>query len=73
MLTVAASNLLRSGEVSVQLSIFDNNDEQSREKRKNSEKTVDKIRQKYGNSAIIKGAVLDTDMGIYTAPDKKKV
>lgn len=72
MLTVGATNLLHSNEASVQLSIFDNNTDSNRDKRKNSEKTVDKIRQKYGNDAIIKGAILDTDIGIYTAPDKKK-
>ena len=71
MLTVSASNLIKSDAVSFQLSLFGNNDEPKREKSRNSEKTIDKIRQKYGDSAIIKGAVLDTDIGIYTAQRKK--
>ena len=71
MLTVTASNLVQSDAVSVQLSLFGGNDEHGREKSKNSEKAVDKIRQKYGEGAIIKGAVLDTDIGIYTTPKKK--
>ena len=41
-------------------------------KRKEAENTVDKIRQKFGNSIITKGAIIDTDFGIYTAPKENK-
>lgn len=71
MLTVSATNLIKSEAVSEQLSILENEELPKREKSRNTEKTVDKIRQKYGDSAIIKGAVLDTDIGIYTARKKK--
>lgn len=70
MLTVCATNLSRSEEMVRQLSIFENTEEPKRDKRLKTEITLDKIRQKYGKEAIIKGAMLDTDLGIYTAPDK---
>ncbi len=72
MLTVSASNLLKESDCTEQISLFADVDNFKRSKIRNSEKTVDKIRQKYGEEAIIKGAVLDTDLGIYTAPSKKK-
>ena len=71
MLTVSATNLVKSEAVSIQLSIFESNDSSKRDKNRKSEKTIDKIRQKYGVDSIIKGAVLDTDIGIYTAQKKK--
>ena len=58
--------------MTTQLSLFGENENSQREKHRKSEKTIDKIRQKYGDEAIIKGAVLDTDIGIYTAPNRKK-
>jgi len=70
MLTVAATNLIKTEMLSVQLSLFDANEDFKREKSRNTEKTIDKIRQKYGEDAIIKGAALNTDIGIYTAPKK---
>jgi DNA polymerase-4 len=73
MLTVAAVNLVSLNSLSEQISLFDNVYEKDRDKKRKSEKTIDKIRQKYGDSAIIKGAVLDTDLGIYTAPKKKNI
>ena len=39
---------------------------------RNKEKTIDKIRQRYGESAIIKGSALDTDIGIYAAPSENE-
>ena len=41
------------------------------EQTKKKEKTIDIIRQKYGKDAIIKGAIINSDIGIYLAPDKK--
>jgi DNA polymerase-4 len=73
MLTVAAVNLVSANSLSEQISLFDNVYEKDRDKKRKSEKTIDKIRQKYGDGAIIKGAVLDTDLGIYTAPKKKNI
>ncbi len=73
MLTVSAANLVSANSLSEQISLFDQTNEQLRDKKRKSEKTIDKIRQKYGDDAIIKGAVIDTDLGIYTAPKKKNI
>ena len=71
MLTVSASNIVKANTVSEQIGLFSNGEDSKRIKMRESEKTVDKIRQKYGSDAIMKGAVLDTDLGIYTARKKK--
>ena len=71
MLTVCATNLLKAEETPQQISIFESVESPKRSKKLKTEVTLDKIRQKYGKEAIVKGAVLDTDLGIYTAPDKK--
>ncbi len=72
MITVCASNLVSSDSCIEQISLLDQVDDTKRIKKKKAENTVDKIRQKYGNSAITKGAVLDADFGIYTAHKKEK-
>jgi hypothetical protein len=51
--------------------LFSESVEEFREKDKNRENAVDKIRQKYGNESIINGAILDTDIGVYTSKNKK--
>ena len=70
MITVAATNLMKG--YAEQIDLFDNSSEKSREKNKNRENAVDKIRQKYGNNSIITGAILDTDIGVFTSKDNKK-
>jgi len=70
MITVSATNLVKDGEGALQASFFDDLDDGERKKKQEAEIVIDKIRQKYGKDAIIKGAVIDTDIGIYTAPDK---
>ena len=70
MITVSANNLLKRELYSEQISLFDNG---STEQRKNSEKkenVVDKIRQKFGSDAIIRGSLLDNDIGIYKSQNK---
>ena len=69
MLTVTASNLIRDDSYAPQLSLFDSAVDANREKSKKKESAVDKIRQKFGNDSIIKGAIIDTDLGIYHAPE----
>lgn len=73
MITVTAANLISADGYTPQISFFDDNDESQRIKKYKKEETIDKIRQKYGQTAIIKGAVIDTDIGIYTAPSKNDV
>ena len=68
-LTVTAGNLIKDDSYAPQISLFDNVVDESREKSKKKENAVDKIRQKYGNDSIIKGAIIDTDLGIYHAPN----
>lgn len=70
MITVTAINLLK-GDVAQQISLFDEDNSSKRQKKKNAEEAVDKIRQKYGLGSITKGAVIDNDIGIYTARDGK--
>lgn len=72
MLTVSATNLIKDDTYAPQLSLFDTSVDQKRESKKNKENAVDKIRQKYGDASIVKGAVIDTDIGIYTAHNNKK-
>ena len=72
MLTVSAQNLVREDCESMQISMFGTANDEKRQKKKNAEIAVDKIRQKYGKETIIKGAALDSDIGIYTAPKDKR-
>ena len=69
MLTVTAANLIKDDSYAPQISMFDSEVDASRDKRRKKENAVDKIRQKYGSGSIIKGAIIDTDLGIYNAPD----
>ena len=64
MLTVTATNLLHSNMVSEQLDLFSDNSSVERNKKRKSEEIVDKIRQKYGKSAIVKGTLLNGELGI---------
>ena len=70
MITVAATNLTKG--YAEQIDLFDDSSGKTREKNKNRENAVDKIRQKYGNNSIITGAILDTDIGVFTSKDNKK-
>ncbi len=72
MITVAATNLLRRDMLVDQISFFDNTGKTLREKSKKRETAVDKIRQKYGSDAILRGAVIDSDIGIYDSKKNKK-
>lgn len=66
MLTVTGTNLVREDMVAEQIDFFSEGmDSANREKSKKREETVDKIRQKFGDDAILNGAIIDTDIGIY--------
>ncbi len=68
MITVSASGLIKSEAGADQTSIFDDtNVIDKKSKNKKRENAVDIIRQKYGKDAIINGAVIGTDIGIYNA------
>ena len=71
-LTVTASGLVRAEHVADQIDMFAPDAATDREKTKKREETVDKIRQKFGNNAILSGAVIDSDIGIYNSEKTKK-
>ena len=70
MLTVAVMGLLRSASVAEQIDFFGNQDVEEHLKNKKKEETVDKIRQKYGNGSITRGAIISSDIGIYRRGEK---
>lgn len=65
MITVTAAGLVRRDMVAEQIDLLGGAMEKKREKSSKKENAVDKIRQKYGSDSIIRGAVMDTDLGIY--------
>lgn len=65
MLTVTATNLYRTALLSEQLDFFDTGSNKRRERVKKREQTVDEIRQKFGSSAILSGAVMTSDLGLF--------
>lgn len=69
MITIAATNLMKG--YAEQMDLFSDNSDDTNEKSKNRENAIDKIRQKYGGESIINGAILDSDIGVYTAKHKK--
>lgn len=77
MLTVTASGLCRREAVTEQMDLFaDPEAEKKRERSKRREGAMDEIRRKFGADAIVGGAVINTDIGIYekrsSAPRTKK-
>ena len=66
-LTVTATNLVRSDTLAEQISFFSDGKEKSRDKSRKKEETVDFIRQKFGTSSILKGSILDSELG-FTEP-----
>ncbi len=72
MITVSVSNLVKRETASEQISFFDDTGEKAREKSKKRETAVDKIRQKFGNNAILTGAVIESDIGIYDRSRNEK-
>ncbi len=70
MLTVSAIGLIKKDSFSEQLDFFNESKDNNRVKDKKKEETVDKIRQKYGGKAILRGSVINSDIGIYNEEDK---
>lgn len=66
LITITGINLVYEGEeLTEQVSFFDDpNKEESRKKEKALEDVLDAIRQKHGSSAVIKGNLIDNDLGI---------
>ncbi len=72
MLTVTATGLVRADTVCEQLDFFGDTNVEKRDKNKKREETVDKIRQKYGATAIINGGVMKSDIGIKAPRSRKR-
>ncbi len=70
MITVTAVGLVRADGLTEQIDIFGNFDNEEREKNKKREETVDKIRQRYGFESIVSGALIDSDIGVYSKSEK---
>ena len=72
-ITLTALGLVRRENLGEQIDMFSDPDgELTREKKRKSEETVDKIRQKYGRGAIVRGSVLDNKIGIFDPKTHKK-
>ncbi len=72
MITVGVSGLVKSDNAGEQISLFDESVDIKREKMKNIDNAVDKIKQKYGNESILSCAVMDSDIGIYNKNNNEK-
>jgi len=70
MLTVTASNLVDENEAYEQTSLFDGEKAVLKEKQERIEAAMDKIRDKYGKSAVSLGGVLRNDLGFGNDPEK---
>jgi DNA polymerase-4 len=64
MITVGASGLMHSASEATQLDIFGAVDEKERERKRNVEKTVDMLRQKFGQSCVVRGSILQNNFGL---------
>jgi len=69
MITVNATGLTKSECVTEQLDLFEDNS-LSREKERKREETIDLIKNKFGDSSIFTGAVLDSDIGVFNPKTK---
>jgi DNA polymerase-4 len=64
MLTVTAMNLVREDMYAEQLDFFDTACEAERVRKQKREMTVDEIREKFGRDSIVRGSVINNDIGI---------
>lgn len=70
-ITVTATNLIKHENEMIQMDFFaDQDEEELRSKVRLKEQTVDLIKKKYGSSAIVRGAVIDNDIGVYQKKTK---
>ncbi len=64
MITVTATNLIRSDTMAEQIDFFGASDNDNRRKAEKREVAVDEIRKKFGSDSIIRASVIDNDIGI---------
>ncbi len=70
-ITVTVSSLV-SSDSAEQLDIFSAVEDVDRSKSRKREETIDIIRQKYGTTAILRGSVMNNDIGVIDFEDKSK-
>ncbi len=63
-ITITAQGLVKSSSCTEQIQMFSEPNQPDRQKRRKMEETINIIRQKHGDSSIISGAVMDSDIGI---------
>ena len=68
MLTITGANLVSDDDVQEQLSLFEDDSTEKREKQEHLEATIDKIRGKFGKKALSFGSILHNDLGIEEHP-----
>ena len=64
MITVTVTNLVKNNSVSEQIDMFGAEIERKREKDGKREMAVDAIREKFGLDSILRGSIIDNDLGI---------
>ena len=71
MLTVTATNLVRTSTISEQIDFFGEADREDRKRREAKEIAVDEIRERFGSDAIVRATIVNNDMGISTKRRRK--
>ncbi|MBE6656522.1 MAG: DNA polymerase IV [Ruminococcaceae bacterium] len=64
MISVAATGLLHAEDAVTQMSLFEEKQDEKREKRERLEETVISLRDRFGRTAVQSGSVLGNDIGI---------
>lgn len=64
MITITGANLVPADSTEEQLTLFDDTNEEKREKQEHLEAAIDKIRSKFGKGAISFGSIINNDLGI---------
>ena len=71
-ITITALGLIEREMSSDQMDMFsETNVEEDREKKRKMEETIDSIRSRFGGTALVRGTVLDNDIGIFDPKTEK--
>lgn len=72
MITVTATNLVRTDALAEQIDMFGAQKEEKRKKDGKREIAVDEIRNKFGTDSILRASIMESDIGIYDKDKNKK-
>ena len=71
MLSVCATGLVYKDGGCEQISFFESDEiNEKRERIQKRERAIDSIRRRFGSDSIVNGAIIDTDLGIYSKSTK---